>query len=535
VNINQFERLIKHLYCVAIGTWEDQSHCAPIPEIVSERKAQEEALARGEKKYDRMSRYMTLLVWGEAGIGKSETVKAVSKQLGIGFRDLRLSQLEATDLIGMPRKEEVYPCVYDWQIPGASPELLAKRFSRSQLRRYIEMNHPDKAGPDPISTLEAALHLVREGTRYWGLRDFRTVYATPDWFPEVGTHGILLLDEIGRSQDDVRQAVFQLILDRQMHNLYLPEGWIIVAATNPSDDLSTSGSTYTVDPLDDKAFLDRFLHVALKPTPEEWLEYARGPGSVDISIISVIASDPALLGITGVKIPNVMPTPRSWTMLSRILPGLDPDLGHFVALGLLGAKAAIVWESLRYSKEKPVSGQEVIDNYDEARPRLLAFMTHRNKEGHLEPRSDLLRMTFESLSPLLKTSGRLSTSQNANLVSFLRDGLQSHSQGGLGLADITSNYLQYWATKGYVGAFAALHVPDILERLIEKLEQAGEHEFADQLKGGRGAGRRRRRRGGSTKLIEEAPGYGRLFRMPRAPLQDVSEQQPWFMRKRQLL
>lgn len=534
MNINQFERLIRHMYCVGIGTWEHLAHCPAIPEIVEEQLQQNVAKDSGRPIPTRIKRYMPVLVWGEAGIGKSETVRRVAADLGIGFRDLRLGQLEVGDLIGMPRKEEVYPCIYDWENPRSSRSLRSKRYSRAQLLRHIEMSHPGKivrtsmGEPDVLGTLNAALRAVGEGTQYWGLRDFRTVYAIPDWFPEPGTHGILFLDELNRSPDDVRQAIFQLILDREMHGHILPEGWIIVSANNPSDE--SSDTSYTVNPLEDKAFLDRFLHVALVPTPEEWLEYARGPGKVDLSIISVIASDPGLLGLRSVKIPNIEPTPRSWTVLSRIMPGLDPDLGHFVALGMLGPTAAVAWERLRYSREKPVTAEEILSDYASARVRLQAFRNHRNEEGNLDPRQDMIRLTFESLHSTLQNpeGGVLPMNQIQNLTAFIRDGLTDVADGGLGIADITSNYMQYWASSSFMGFIPVLQHPDILNHLILKLEQSGEHDLVNRL---RSKGRRRGRRSPGTP--PEPSNFG-FFRMPQAPLYD-GPVQPWFMRERPLV
>lgn len=46
--------------------------------------------------------YLSAMIWGSPGIGKSSIVAAVAKNAGIGLVDLRLSQLAPTDLRGLP-------------------------------------------------------------------------------------------------------------------------------------------------------------------------------------------------------------------------------------------------------------------------------------------------------------------------------------------------------------------------------------------------------------------------------------------------
>ena len=52
---------------------------------------------------------VTLFMWGRHGIGKSSLVAQLASALEIGMIDLRCSQMEASDLKGLPDKEmEVY-------------------------------------------------------------------------------------------------------------------------------------------------------------------------------------------------------------------------------------------------------------------------------------------------------------------------------------------------------------------------------------------------------------------------------------------
>jgi len=46
---------------------------------------------------------ISIFLWGACGIGKSSIVKDVAKELGISIIDVRISQLEPSDLRGLPK------------------------------------------------------------------------------------------------------------------------------------------------------------------------------------------------------------------------------------------------------------------------------------------------------------------------------------------------------------------------------------------------------------------------------------------------
>jgi hypothetical protein len=112
------------------------------------------------------------MINGLHGIGKSQLVKQFADENGLDFIDIRLSQIDATDLIGLP---DVSGETTKFKPPAWLPQ-------------------------DPNSK------------------------------------GILFLDELFRGRRDVLQAVFQLVLDRKTASYCLPEGWHVVSANNPSTD-----------------------------------------------------------------------------------------------------------------------------------------------------------------------------------------------------------------------------------------------------------------------------------------------------------
>lgn len=129
---------------------------------------------------------VTPLIWGWHGIGKSQIMGAVAEKMyGKTYKDdrgieqqtmieIRLGQMEVSDLVGIPRAIDTGGGV-------------------------------------------------------------KTVWAAPSWWPEgKDARGVVFLDEFNRAATtDVLQAVFQLVLDRRLHTHRLPPGFTVAAACNP--------------------------------------------------------------------------------------------------------------------------------------------------------------------------------------------------------------------------------------------------------------------------------------------------------------
>ena len=124
-----------------------------------------------------------LFLWGPPGIGKSELVEGITKDLGGLMIDLRLGQMEPTDIRGIPfYNKEVGKM--DWAPP-------------------IEL--PDE-------------EMAKE-------------------YPVV----VLFLDELNSAAPSVQSAAYQLILNRRIGKYRLPKNVVMVAAGNRESD---KGVTY---------------------------------------------------------------------------------------------------------------------------------------------------------------------------------------------------------------------------------------------------------------------------------------------------
>jgi len=114
------------------------------------------------------------MLWGAPGIGKSQIVMQVAEKHNIPVIDIRLSQLEPSDLRGIPFRVEDS---VEWAVPAMLPN------------------------------------------------------AAKD-----GESGILFLDEITSAPPSVSAAAYQLILDRKLGAYTVPPGWAIFAAGNRQGD-----------------------------------------------------------------------------------------------------------------------------------------------------------------------------------------------------------------------------------------------------------------------------------------------------------
>ena len=115
-----------------------------------------------------------VMLWGPPGVGKSDMVRETAARHGVQVIDIRLSQMEPSDLRGIPFRSEHR---VEWAIPAMLPD--ADRHSRE---------------------------------------------------------GILFLDEITSAPPSVSAAAYQLILDRRLGEYQVPPGWAIFAAGNRQGD-----------------------------------------------------------------------------------------------------------------------------------------------------------------------------------------------------------------------------------------------------------------------------------------------------------
>lgn len=210
-----------------------------------------------------------LMIWGQPGIGKSDTVAQVAQELNRPLIDIRLPLLEPTDMRGIPYLAEIK--VYD-----ATGKLLCT--------------------DDGLPITE---------------KEFR--WSPPSDLPRDATSNALVFyDEISAATPSVQAATYQIILNRRIGNYKLPDDVAIIAAGNRVKD---RGVAYNMP----SALRNRFMHSTLDVHVEDWKEWAimnRIHKHV-VGYISFAAGDLNTFGTHGDS--EAFATPRSWCMVSKLL------------------------------------------------------------------------------------------------------------------------------------------------------------------------------------------------------------------------
>ena len=100
-----------------------------------------------------------------------------------------------------------------------------------------------------------------------------TQWLAPEWLHNACNNAVVLfLDEVDRATMEVRQGIFELCDSRKIAGYELHKDTVIFACVNGGGD---HGDQYQVGEMD-PAELDRYTVFDVKPTVEDWLEWADG-------------------------------------------------------------------------------------------------------------------------------------------------------------------------------------------------------------------------------------------------------------------
>lgn len=243
---------------------------------------------------------------------------------------------------------------------------------------------------------------------------------------------ILFFDELNRAPKELLQAIFQLALEGTVHDYTLPEDSMIIMAMNPATD------DYSVLDFADKAFADRFVHINLDPTHEEFHSYMTSRYGTS-AVSEFLKQQTKLLEETDlapVTLDFVKPSRRSWDRLQKLEnTGIPENLFREAGMGIVGAAAMIAYSSWKETQVKIVDGKEVLDNYDKVRNRFVGYFKNPATGEALEtPRTDIVSTvvssTVEELTTRLK-AGTLKKKSTENFLALLLDAPVENAYAGL--------------------------------------------------------------------------------------------------------
>lgn len=210
--------------------------------------------------------YKPFLGLGKAGIGKTESIAQVARELGIGFKEIRLINHGETDIIGVPMLMDSRTGMQAG--PGSRKEDIVTAFCQNNLL--------------PVAS-----------------RD--------------GDKGILVLDEITSASVNMRTIAYQLLdSSRGVGDYKLPDGWLVVCLGNGMND---GGNFQGLEP----TVFSRCICFNVVPDLAVWKKWAV-KHDTHPSVLAYLSFDPSMLhSLKEDDEPGVICCPRAWTALSDIL------------------------------------------------------------------------------------------------------------------------------------------------------------------------------------------------------------------------
>lgn len=307
--------------------------------------------------------HVSTVLWGPAGIGKSQMVFQVAKEMGYKIIDLRLSQKEAVDVGGMPY------------------------------------------------------------TKDFDDKDKVLGHYLPEWFMQAKKEGktILFLDELNRAKPDTLQAIFELALDRKLNGEYLPDDVHIVVACNPAN------SKYDTIEFDDaltSRFMHIQVRTSVESWLE-WAtgDDSDGTPKVHKDVIRYIKKDPSALNIEDaedmvfpIADEKIRPKPRLWEFVSKLeeLEEVSNSIKRECVRGLIGTTFMPAYFASKVDRNSPITLEEVLEmTEDKNDPTRLKVKDFSSGE---RPRQDLLEVTCNDI---VKSKDKIPQELREKVLEFL--------------------------------------------------------------------------------------------------------------------
>lgn len=205
--------------------------------------------------------YTPIFALGKPGVGKTETLSALAKELGIGYCEFRVASMTLVDVLGMPHEIE-----------------------------------QEKGG---MVTLWSPNGLLPNEER-------------------DGAVGILALDEITAAKPEMRTTLLQLLDSRrQVASYKFPEHWVCIAIGNDDE----SGADYQGI---ESPFIGRCgLKMLLDPDFDDWKPWAL-QHDINTTILAFIESDKSKLNTFDPSADvEVYASQRDWANFSKFLNHLE--------------------------------------------------------------------------------------------------------------------------------------------------------------------------------------------------------------------
>lgn len=252
---------------------------------------------------------VNLCLKGHQGIGKTQILQQVAKELGWDYKAIYCAQTSTEDLIGMPK-------------------------------------------------------IVEDGKGGWS-----TEFAKPTLFPDK-ENTIFVLEEINRAPLEVQQSVLQLLTDKKIGNFVLPKNTLICACINPTDSFYMTQELDSVFvnrmiTIDVETNIDEFCKYAEeKGVNTDIINFI---GSLNSSQAAIHFTPKPSENTIG----KPMASPRTWMIANDILKlDLSDNVLAQMLSGAVGKETATFFLSTRNKLDKLLNVDAIIKNFDKVKSKL---------------------------------------------------------------------------------------------------------------------------------------------------------------------
>lgn len=314
-----------------------------------------------------VSTKVPVMLWGPPGIGKSSLIHQIADELGHRVVDLRLAQLEPTDLRGVPMPNRDTNRA-EWFLPAFWPTPATEETTR------VVVDKDGNKTKVPVKVGDC-----------------------------VDGPGIIFLDEIEKAPVSVKNASLQLVLDRMVGSYRLPDDWAIICAGNREEDGAFS------QPLG-SALSNRMIHLDIEADIDAWAAWARENDVVE-DIIAFLHFKTDLLYKQTEE--HAFPTPRSWVLASNLIKTVKAQRDQkelmTAAVGRGPASEFVVWNNVYRNVDPQAILEEgkmpSFQGQDQSYKYCIALSTAfylRNRKGGIKKVEDNCAKLLGELSPELR-------------------------------------------------------------------------------------------------------------------------------------